>query len=116
MGEGSPLTSGAVQGQDGVDHFVHIGGAGSPSWQGFRDQRLQDRPFLLIQIAWIASSLHLPTSSLFPFGTLFPFLLLLYSITWLASLQSRSPGPFIGLILLHLASQAFTYSLLVPQS
>src|SRR5215468_7608753 len=68
MWQGAPLASGAIYIQDGIDDFSHVGRARVSSWLGRRDQRFQDRPFLLGQITGIASSLHLSTSSLFPFA------------------------------------------------
>src|SRR5258706_5717041 len=66
MGQGAPLAARAIHIQDGVDHFAHVGGARMASWLSRRNERFQDRPFLLREIAWIASSLHLSTSSSFP--------------------------------------------------
>src|SRR3989442_15563696 len=87
MGQGPPLAPSAVQVQNGVDHFAHISGSGTSSWFGGRDQRVEDPPLVLGHITGIASSHHLPTSSLpfFSFGVLFPFLLLLYYTTSSAS-------------------------------
>src|SRR6266852_2705768 len=114
MRQGSPLASSPIQVQDAIDHFTHIGGSGVSSWLGGRDQRFEDPPLVVAHITGVASSHHLSTSSLpfFPFGILFPFLLFLHVITWQACLPSRSPGPCIGLVLFHLASQAFAHSLL----
>src|SRR5260370_40783116 len=111
MGQGSPLASSPVQVQNGIDYFAHIGGSGASTWFGGRDQWFEDPPLALAHITWVASSLHLPTSSLFPFRDSFPFLLLLYSITWQPSLPSRSPGLCIAFALFHLASGAFPHSL-----
>src|SRR5207248_5915535 len=101
MGQGSPLAPGAVQVQNGIDHFTHLGGSGVSSWLGGWDQRFEDPPLVVAHITGITSSHHLPTSSLplFSFGVLVPFLLLLYYATSPASLPSRSPSPFIGIAL-----------------
>ena len=104
----------AVQVQNGIDHCAHIGGSGTSSWFGRRDQRFEDPPLVLAHITGIASSHHLPTSSLpfFSFEVLFPVLLLLYYTISPPSLPSRSPSQFISIALSHLASQAFAHSLL----
>ena len=114
MGQGPPLASSAVQIQNGIDHFAHIGGSGTSSCFGRRDQQFEDPPLVLGHITGIASSHHLPTSSLpfFSFEVLFPVFLLLYYTIPPPSLPSRSPRPFISIVLSHLASQAFAHSLL----
>src|SRR6266487_19276 len=68
MREGAPLAAGAIHIEDGIEHFAHVGRARMPTGLGRRNERFQDLPFSLTQIAWIASSLHRSTSSLFPFG------------------------------------------------
>src|SRR6266699_2815602 len=93
MGQGAPLAAGAIQVQDGVQYFTHIGGAWMSSWLGGWDQWFKDRPFPLTQIAWIVSSLH--HSPLLPLalrGILVPLRLLLYCTIWHPVLPSRSPG------------------------
>src|SRR6266566_68986 len=90
MRQGAPLAAGAIQVQDGIDHFAHVGRARMPTGLGRRNKWLENRPFPLTQIAWVASSLHLPTSSLVPFpgcSFLFPSSLLLP----LGTLPYRSP-------------------------
>src|SRR5713226_6447455 len=113
MRQGSPLAAGAIQVQDGIDHFAQVGGAWMPTRLGRRNERLEDRPFLLTQIAWVASSFHLPTSSLVPFPG-FSFLFSSSLILPLCTLSYRSPhqahssalSPLIGLLKpLHTASQ-----------
>jgi hypothetical protein len=47
MGQGSPLAAGAIQVQDGSDHFAHISRTRMPTGLGRRNERLEDRPFLL---------------------------------------------------------------------
>ncbi len=37
MGQGSPLAPGAVQVQNGIDHFTHLGSSGVSSWLGGRE-------------------------------------------------------------------------------
>ena len=64
MGQGSPLASSSVQVQNGIDHFAHLGASGASSWLGGRNQWLEDPPLVLADIAGVASSHHLPTSSL----------------------------------------------------
>src|SRR5947207_91292 len=64
--QSSPLAARAIQVQDGIDHFAHVGRARMSTRLGRRNERLKDGPFLLTQIAWIASSLHLPPLLFFP--------------------------------------------------
>src|SRR3989442_15067980 len=54
MRQGTPLTPGAVPIKDRIEYVAHIGAARTPAGLGGRDQRLQDGPFLLGQIAGIA--------------------------------------------------------------
>jgi len=98
MRQGSPLAPRAIQVQNGSDHFARIGGSGVSSWLGGRDQRFEDPPLVVGYIDL--------------FTSLFPLFLFLSCITWQLSSPSRSPSPFIGLILSHLPSQAFAHSLL----
>ena len=77
MRQGTPLTAGAVYVQDGVEHFAHISGAGSPSWLGGRNERFEYGPFLLGQIAGVTESFHFSTSSIFPF--FFSYIIPLYT-------------------------------------
>jgi len=107
MGQGSPLAPGAVQVQNGIDHFTHLGGSGVSSWLGGRDQRFKDPPLVVGHITGIASSLHLSTSSL-PFS--FVTLPLLYHLAGV--LAEPLSKPIYRLVLSHLASQAFAHSLL----
>jgi hypothetical protein len=63
-----------VQVQVGIDHFAQISGTGMSSWLGWRDLRFEKSPLFLGHIAWIASSLTLPTSlPFFLFWDFFPF-------------------------------------------
>src|SRR6266702_2090751 len=90
MRQGSPLATGTIQVQDGIDHFAHVSGARMPTGLGGWNERLEDGPFLLTEITWVASSFHLPTSSLVPFpgcSFLFPSSLILP----LGTLPYRSP-------------------------
>ncbi len=50
MWQSSPLAPRAVQVQNGIEHFAHIGGSGVSSWLGGRDERFEDGPFFLGQI------------------------------------------------------------------
>src|SRR2546421_5780473 len=62
MGQGSPLAPGAVQVQNGIDHFTHLGGSGVSSWLGGRDQRFKDPPLVVAHIdfdSFFAASFHL---------------------------------------------------------
>ena len=84
MRQGTPLASRAVQVQNGVDDFSHVGGTGVSSRLGGWDQRRKDGPFSLTEIAWIVFSLHRSTS--FPFcwfDTLFLFSSPILSRSWL---------------------------------
>ncbi len=69
MRQGSPLASRAVQVQNGIDHFTHLGGSGVSPWLGRGDQRFQDPPLVVAHIdfdSFFAASSHL-FSSLVPF-------------------------------------------------
>src|SRR6266568_8533857 len=69
MRQGSPLASRAVQVQNGIDHFTHLGGSGVFPWLGRGDQRFQDPPLVVAHIdfdSFFAASSHL-FSSLVPF-------------------------------------------------
>lgn len=55
MRQGAPLAAGTIQVQNGIDHFAHLGGTRAPIWLGGWNEWLADGPFLLTQIAWIAS-------------------------------------------------------------
>src|SRR6266702_1820864 len=54
------MPTGTIQVQDGIDHFAHVSGARMPTGLGGWNERLEDGPFLLTEITWITSSLHLP--------------------------------------------------------
>ncbi len=108
--QGAPVASCAIQVQNGVEHFAHVGRTWVSSWLGRWDQRFEDRPFPLAQIAWILSSLHRSPSSLLLFARFF-FLFHSSSIgplgpwSYRASFQANRTHSF------HLASQAFAHSL-----
>lgn len=50
MRQGTPLAAGAIQVQNGIDHFLDVGGSWASTWLGGRDERFEDGPFLLGQI------------------------------------------------------------------
>lgn len=76
MRQGTPLAACAIQVQNGIDYFSHVGCSWVSTWLGGRDERFEDGPFLLGQITGVAESIHISTSSIFP------LFLLLYYITF----------------------------------
>ena len=110
MRQGTPLASRAVQVQNGVDDFSHVGGTGVSSRLAGWDQRRKDGPFSLTEIAWIVFSLHRSTSSLLLFAG-FLFLLNSSFIVPFGTLPYRAPLQANRLYSFHLAPEAFAHSL-----
>src|SRR2546429_8512874 len=44
LGAQTPLGSRTIQVEKGIHHFKHIGRSWTPTWLGWRDQGVQDRP------------------------------------------------------------------------
>ena len=53
--QGPPLASGAIHVEERVENLTHVRRARMPAYFGRRDQRFQDRPFLLGEIAGVAA-------------------------------------------------------------
>src|SRR5207244_13055001 len=53
--QGPPLASGAIHVEERVENLTHLRRARMPAYFGRRDQRFQDRPFLLGEIAGVAA-------------------------------------------------------------
>ena len=53
--QGPPLASGAIHVEERVENLTHVRRARMPACFGRRDQRFQDRPFLLGEIAGVAA-------------------------------------------------------------
>ena len=54
-----PLAAGAIDVADGVENLAHVGRAAASARTRRREHRLDDRPLLVAQIAWIASAARL---------------------------------------------------------
>ena len=53
MRQGTPLAPRAVHIEDGIDHFAHVDASRTPACLGRRDQRLQDSPLPVGEIAGV---------------------------------------------------------------
>src|SRR6266700_3969844 len=117
MWQSAPLAPRAVQVQNGIDHFAHIGGSGVSSWLGGRDQRFEDPPLVVGHITGVAASLHLSTSSLH--FSLSGHFFLFYSSSIISSgrhpCRAALQADASALVFFHLASQGFAHSLLVEK-